>query len=410
MEEPGTESGGGGLRRRICLGVTLFALVLLPGCWSRREINDIAPVMGLGVDAGPAGQLEITFSIAQPPGAAGARGGAQQERGRPSRVVLSRVAPTVSEAIRWVQMSAPRRITLHHAGIVVIGERLAERGTDSLMDFLLRNPQVRLSARILMAKGVTPRELFQTEPLMRTTQSEAIRELENLRTNLVVRLKEYFVARASGSQGFILPVLYLRPPSAPTESAHVPELDLSGGAVFREDRVAATLNSEELRGALWLRGNPREGVITIPCPGYPDRMVSARIDSAHRKIRPVWDGRRLSFDVPLTGAVHVAEMHCALNLTDPAQVMQLEAALSREVARYATDVMRKVKEARTDPFLFGETLRATMPAVWRRVGGTRWEETWAATPVRVTAAVRILHADVTVETPPHTQRLPAGQE
>ena len=91
--------------------VSLLALVLVPlcsGCWSRREIQDLAFVTALGVDKGPEdGTLKLTVHIAKPFAVAGGEG--KKEPEKPFLVATS-IGSTSIEATRNFVKKTPGRL------------------------------------------------------------------------------------------------------------------------------------------------------------------------------------------------------------------------------------------------------------------------------------------------------------
>jgi spore germination protein KC len=352
-------------KRRLCAAVLAFAL-LLTGCWSRLEVNDLGMVVSLGVDRVEANLLEVTLSIALP--CAASSGKAQPATTRRPRIIVKRRGRTIAEAIRLVELSSPRRIRLDHANVVLLGERFGREGIDHLIDFLMRSPQMRLSGRIVMVEGVTPGELLEQEPIMRTTQAEALRELENGRAGIMMKLKDFFIARAHAHIAPILSVARLRPHATNESGAPSFEMELAGAVVFKADRVAFHLDAEEARAVNWLLTSARNAVVTSPCPGGGPGHVSAEIAETHRKIIPSWDGRRFAFRVELGGHLSLTDLQCHMAISGPEQVQALQDVLQKQLKTRMTNVIRKTQENRADPFAFGEIIRAKYPELWAQKG------------------------------------------
>lgn len=393
------------MSRRL-LALTLTGMLLLSGCWSRREINDLGPVISLGIDRTDDGQLDVTLAIGQP----GASPGGKVQKGpsRLSRVILRRQGDTIADALRLAELSSPRRIALDHSQIILFGERFAHEGVDALLDFLLRSPEVRLSARVLMVQGATPTELMVQEPLMRSTQSEALRELESARAGYMASLKEFFIARSTAHISPIISTVRLIPHSSSEAGGVENEVELSGAAIFRDDRVVLTLDESEVRAGVWLKKNPKDAAITAPCPGGKPGKFSVQVTRAKREIEPAVTGGKLSFRVDLTVSVKVVDIQCHEPLTDPKQLVKLADVVGADLTGRISETVRKLQEHKVDPWGFGELVRAKHPALWREVGGERWFETWAEVPVRVTAKLDVVHLNLSNQ-PPILEKKPSSR-
>ncbi len=374
------------MRRAIAL---LLLLPLLTGCWSRRELNDIALVIALGIDLVEEGVYEVTLAVAGS-GAAGGGKGQQGGESLPSRIVVSGQGRSFAGVLRDIELRLPRRINLTHTLIVVVGERLAEQGLGNTLDFILRAPEFRLQGNIMMVRGGSVRTLLETEPIMESLQTKALSEIAHARVGLEMRLWEFFSARATTYRTPMLPVVDLiqNPDTGPEGQRYAAKL---GGAVLlRNDRVIEYLDAREVRAIKWLRGHGREGVLTVPCgeePGQED--VSFRILQAGRRIRPTLQGGRPAFTVSLTGRLRVTEIQCTRPLMQHEVHEQLVRRAEEELHNLIVRVIEKLQAAEADPLFFGEQVRALYPAVWRQLGERRWGETWRETPVTVSVDLRL---------------------
>ncbi len=71
MRRAGPLKGVG--KRMLCL-LLIASLPILPGCWDRKELNEIALIRAIGIDQTEEGQIEVTLLQALPH-RAGTRGG-----------------------------------------------------------------------------------------------------------------------------------------------------------------------------------------------------------------------------------------------------------------------------------------------------------------------------------------------
>lgn len=148
----GARVPGRGTRWRRALALLGLALVLT-GCWDKLEMEDQIFVATLAVDRGERSRYRVAFRV---PIATemrvGILGGAGSGRGRTSELLVAE-ADTVAQAAFILNASVARRLTLRHLRGVVIGEDLAREGVHDLVAELLRNPEVRETAGIYVARG-----------------------------------------------------------------------------------------------------------------------------------------------------------------------------------------------------------------------------------------------------------------
>lgn len=368
------------MRRVVAL---LLLLPLLSGCWSRRELNDLALVIALGIDMVEPAVYEVTLAVAGP----GAAGGGSEQQGngsRPKTIVVTERGRSFTGILRQIELRLPRRVNLTHTLLVVVGERLAEHGLGDTLDFILRVPEVRLQGMIMMVRG-SVRTLLETQPLMEALQSKALIEIAQARVGLEMRLWEFFSALATDYRAAMLPVVDLVESSEAAQVGQRYLANLGGAAILKGDRVAVYLDAPEVRAIKWLRGHGREGVITVPCgaePGAED--VSFRITQASVRTRASLQGKQPAYTVQLRGKLRLSEMQCSRSVMQKHVQDQLVARAEDEVRDLVTGVIHKLQKAEVDPLFFGERIRAMHPSLWREVGLENWGETWRESTVSVT--------------------------
>lgn len=369
-----------------------MALLLLPGCWSRRELTDVAPVFTAGFDQTENGQIEVTLGLIRPAPNVDSRGGG-------GRVLVIRTAPTIADALRAIDVVTSRRISFRHTRIILIGERLARAGTDPVLDFLARSPQWRLSARPFVVRGTSIRGVIETRPLLDRFVADKLWKIEDTPAALATSLKDFLVARTADDVDAFMPTIGLYPhtsslPETPTE------LGLTGAVAFRKDRAVAFLGLDDASYALWLFRRGAASTITVPCPDAPARKVALEFTTIRRRIIPWWDGKAPSFQVLVYGDLRAVDAQCpTLDFLDLAAVQKVDTAVNKKAQQGVQHAIAIVQKAKSDPFRFGAHLRARFPDAWRQVGEAKWPETWSHAQVKVTAQFRIVHPGVTAPTP-----------
>ncbi|MFS8514751.1 MAG: hypothetical protein LOD87_13690, partial [Planifilum fulgidum] len=161
----------GGGKRALCL-LWVASLLILSGCWDRKELNEIALIRAIGIDRTEDGQVEVTLLQAIPQRAEDAGGG--EKTGGTQRVLSAR-SINIPEAKAKLQQKLGREIFTGHQEVVVFGERMARTGIREALDYMARQPQVRLDAVVFVSDS--PKEIFTTIPLAEITASESLYKL-----------------------------------------------------------------------------------------------------------------------------------------------------------------------------------------------------------------------------------------
>ncbi|MDN5322119.1 MAG: spore germination protein [Clostridia bacterium] len=371
--------------KKIAFLLLLFLLISpLEGCWSRREINEIAIVLGTGVDWTAEGKLRLTVQIANP-GAFVGEGGRGQEA---TNWVVSAESKTIEEAERVLAKMVPRDLHWDQSIILVLGEEMAKKGTNMVTDFFQRNIEPREIMWLMVAKGEA-KNFLETYSELEKTSAQAAGFLTRMKTGYSVQLWEY--AEMLASKG-------VQPVATRVEVKEVgvtPGLDLekmtpihkqveiSGVGVFKEDKLIGWLDEYETIGLLWLKNEFIKGVITIPSPSESNKEVSIKIRRGSTKIVPEFDGENLRFTIKVKVEGDMVEQQGREDLAKPDKIKALEKEMAEEIKRRAIVLLQKAQgEFGVDIFGFGDDFHRKYKKAWRELKD-QWDVKFAEAEVNI---------------------------
>lgn len=147
------------MKRSYPLFILLIVFLLFTtGCWNRRELNELAIALAIGIDSTKDGQFLLTAQVVNPGElATGNSGGGT---GTSPTVIYQAKGKTVFEAFRKMTKESPRKIYPSHLRILVIGESLAKKGIGKPLDLLTRDWELRSDFYIVVAKGMRAEEIL----------------------------------------------------------------------------------------------------------------------------------------------------------------------------------------------------------------------------------------------------------
>lgn len=70
------------VRKRVLAVLMLLSVIVMPGCWDKRELTDLAIISAIGIDRTNEGNYVLHFQIINPGNVAGGLQGAVLETGR----------------------------------------------------------------------------------------------------------------------------------------------------------------------------------------------------------------------------------------------------------------------------------------------------------------------------------------
>lgn len=383
------------MKKLVCL---LLLLSLLSGCWSRREITEVAFGGLMAIDWVDDAYL-VTLNILLPPqpgGGSGAAAGGQRGGGGDGSVwTIQTQAASIDEAIGRLDRISPRRVFLSHVRAVVFGEAMARRGIRPPLDALSRSVEIRPTLWV----GVTPGlggELLLARPTLELYPANGplgYHDLIPRRGSLgpAQRLVQVVALLLEEGIDLSLPALHLTAADSnprPALPQPDPEVLIGGAALFKDDRLTGWLQPEEARGLLWANNTAQLGTVQTPCPEGEGWVVHRLRDSSAR-LRAELRGDALAVEIRIAITTDINEVLCPHGPTSAAELRRFEQALAAEVAREVQSALAKMQEHGSDALGIGQALFRANPRAYRELA-ERWSEVFTELEVdlQIAASVR----------------------
>lgn len=366
------------MHRRICL-LLCAGLLLLTGCWDRVEVNDLGVVRIVGIDRAEAG-VRVSIRMLIPTRAtkeAGARGMITS--------IYSADGETIRDAVTRLQEKASRRLFWAHSGPIVIGEELAREGVRPVLDFWTRHREPRPTVLVAVVQG-TALDFLQSQPALERAVAESVREIINTRLQVRVSMVRFLEGMRTPGAHPVAPRLRAVPgfPGGPER-----EVQVSGTAIFKDDRLIGWLEEDETRGLLWLRNEVGPGVITVSIPH--GGKVSVETARGRTAVRPVFRQGKLRLAVSIRSEHELQENTAALDLDKPEVIEQVQGLLEQALRQRIRQTLDRVQhEFQVDALKFGEAVRRGAPVAWEQRLKARWSEEFPKVPVDLSITCRIV--------------------
>ncbi len=374
--------------------ITFFLLtsILLGGCWSHRELNEIGIVSGMGLDLTEEGKIAVTVQVITPSPFNNQSSKGERE---PVRVITSE-GETVFDAIRNLTSKSGDRIFHPHNQVYVFGEELARAGVQPVLDFLERDPEIRIMTWIILTEG-------KAEDVIRGRSSE-----DDIPTNHINRLIEDYRSTSKIVPTSLLTFItkLLKEGVEPTvgklsysEVKGEPIFFMEGGGVFKGDRLVDWLDPYEARGLLWVEGLVESGIVVVERKnidkkgnkgkgGFEDK-ISFEIVKSKSKVKPILNEDDLSILIELQVLANIGERMDHQVAEGREFIRELEELLSLEVKKEVEHIVAKAqKKYKSDILGFGLATHRKFPEYWRE-NKEEWDEIFTELDVEVKVKSRI---------------------
>ncbi|USK32041.1 Ger(x)C family spore germination protein [Bacillus sp. F19] len=377
--------------------ILIIVLLFTTGCWNRREINELAITLAIGLDKTMDGQYLVTAQVVNP-GEVAAKGGS---RGSSTVVIYQATGETIFEAIRKMTRESPRRIYPSHLRILVIGESLAKEGIGKPLDLLFRDWELRSDFYIAVSKGmnaegilkvptvlekIPANNLFDTLKVSEKAWSETSSvTLDDLIADLVSEGKQPVLtgieARIKGNEEAALSKTNEEMIDSPGR------LFFDGLSVFDKDKLIGWLDDKQSRTYNAVTNKVKSTVVNISCPKEGKAVLQLLKSKA--KVKGKVKNGKPEIDIEFHREYNVGEVECNIDLTKPEIIKKLEKIEEQRAKKMFEQSIKQVQEEfEVDIFGFGEAVHRAEPKAWKKLKKS-WEKEFEELPVNIKVDVKI---------------------
>ncbi|GIQ68751.1 Ger(x)C family spore germination protein [Xylanibacillus composti] len=356
-------------------------LLVLTGCWNNRELDQLAIVVGLGIDkAGQADQYRVSMQIVNP----GAMAVGQKSGGTVKAMPITLYAETGSsifEAMRKAANSVPLQPFFAHTQIIIIGEELAREGFSNLFDFYERSREFRMNAQILIAKEAKAEQVLSMfTPLENVSASGIMRRLEfasdTWGQSHAMTIKELIQTLVGESEPAISGIRIQGDPalgasSKNEEETKVPSfMSIDGIGLFKEGKLISWLDGPQARGTVFLLDELKGTSMSLPCDDKPEGAAIELLRSSTSTQVEVKHGRPL-FRIKVEQEGSVNELQCPMDISKKETLVKLQQEWAAATEKEIVAAVQAAKQAKSDIFQFGIRVGEQHPELWKE-----WKEEW----------------------------------
>lgn len=371
----------------------LCILLTLSGCWSSREIEDLSLYVGLGIDVGKETEFEkdiaaqggsypkknyVTATVQIAPGFSNSQ--SSQQSGSPSSGKTSYANEQLSgdsmlQIFRQFALRRDRPLIGHHLKVIVVSKDIAKKyGLDQLLDFVLRDNDIRPNCLVLISHHRALDVLTSQDPSrIPAFYLTGITNNSYLSNKILdpVLLSKLDAQMQSGSSFLLQNVL----------NSHG-EDKFSGGSIFdgKTTKFIGELSQTDLEGLSWLNSKKKGGVIkTHNKQGF---TVVYEIKKKKVKIIPKVVGNDISFHVKTESEGWLMEDWRAPEEEEKgAYLRELEKEFAELAEQQIRQVLYKLQHTyKVDVADFRDSLRIKEPKTWKKVKDD-WDKIFSTVPI-----------------------------
>ncbi len=283
---------------RTALVLVLLACLFVAGCNGAKETDEVAWIVSMIIDRADDGDLVVNYRIAVP--ATQAAGDSARAADKEPSTLVSVKASSLAEARNLLNASLSRGANLSHVTAIVIGEDLARAGIQDLVGPLLRFREFRGSTFLFVSRGPAGDVARANKPTIETYISRWVhnymRGYDEASYFLPLPLHDFYTRLKGRSGSPLAAVIAVSPnpgqdrpaarqPNSKVDTYLAGDLPIQGGnpvevtgtAVFREDKLVGFLDTGETRALAILLDKFPQGFIVVTDPLAPKHQVNVRL-------------------------------------------------------------------------------------------------------------------------------------
>ncbi len=351
--------------------------MLLTGCWDIIEPEKLGLVTLIGLDSSDGRIRMVIHEMTQQKQSSDSQ---QGSTGSSSLIKLHEsTAPTISEAIQKITLSDFRRTYFAHASAVIVSEELASSiGMDPIIDYFERNPDIRSTMWLLIAKKGQFNRIFNI-----STSIEPGADTGKIITG-IIRNRPAISYTANTINDFL--TLFWEKGSEPytsgislteipagkakqsedkkTDELNKYDLVIENTAVFKKDKLAGWMDNEESTGLLWATDNIKGGDLTVK---YDDKDIVLRIVKSGSSIKPLIVDGKMAIDIHVNVTSAIAESQVNIDYEQNETINKLQKLQAEEIKRQILAALNKSRVLNSDVLGFGNYFFGKYPKYWKMV-------------------------------------------
>lgn len=350
-----------------------------------RKFDTLAIVLGVGIDYDEEqNQVLFTTQIVK----------TEEFEGGERFFNITESGNNVSQAVRNVNNVSDRVLYVAHNQVVVIGRSAAENGIEQYLDYFFRDDEARYDVGLVMTEGTSENLLDRATNLgsipsqeitILVDNQEAMSECSRL------QILDFAIERNSHNMASVMPIIGIEEAEENPEKI---QFLVTGSGVFKEGKLAYTMDHEDTRGYLWGAGKVKNGKIILDdisvdiLSAGSDFRTDVIFDEGTAKGRLV-----MEFNVNVKASLAEVSQNLAQNTQE---IEKISLACEKMIIGEISDTVRASKEHNCDIFGAMDNLYRHNYRKWKQIEAD-WQSLYAGCDMRINVNVDIIRTGSLIE-------------
>ncbi|MBK1813909.1 Ger(x)C family spore germination protein [Clostridium sp. YIM B02505] len=339
------------LNRMVSALLIICLSVGLTGCYNYRDINRATFVTSIIYDIDENKNTVLYLDCVMPYRSTNE----SSEKGR--RMVFKGQGKTVLEAMRNASTFSSFKLNMTQCRAYIFSERAAKEGVGQFIDIMARDQEFLIRPYVFVFFGQVE-DLFtkvkSDEEYLGIFLNDLVYKMKSSPRTIATNLNDYLTNRINGGNVAVLGGLEI------VKDIMENRVQIKGGAILKNDKLAAKLSIEEALSYSFLSNNVQSGTLEINNPQNPDQFITLEILNSKTKTDLKYDGERIKLYKTINIRCDLAESQGRL-IVDRTVRDYIKSAEEQNVKKYLNMVFDTYKLQDLDVFKVGRLLEEKYP-------------------------------------------------
>ncbi|WP_110954139.1 Ger(x)C family spore germination protein [Anaerosinus massiliensis] len=344
--------------------IVLFC-ISLSGCWNYRGLNKISIVSGIAIDrqAGT-NNYHLTMEIIDFSEAG------KKDLGKPQ--LIESEGKTIFDAVRNAKKKLFKKLYFSDTKIIVISNQIAkEEGISSILDWFLRDAELRETIKPIISQEKTAKEILMVKGMDEKIVSEEIERMIDIDKKMVASTKKinnyqvFNLLQGEKETSLVLPAVHC------TLNQDKKIVELNGVAIFKADRLQGYLSAEETQYYLFGVDEIKGSIIAFPFARSNEKNqdnFSLEVNQNKTKRSYTFDENRLKVIFDVKTIADLGEVGTDIDVSKTDTLEQIKFAAESRLKENMEEVIKKSQlEFGCDVLGIGAIIHKSDPALWYKL-------------------------------------------
>lgn len=322
-----------------------FILTLLTGCYNYEELNNLAIVSAISISLNKNNQYEVIVQVVNPK-----KEQDSSSSNEPDFITFESTGSTLHESFRKLTKKSLKRIYGNQMQVVIIDESIAKNNLKDILDFLIREPEIRNEVYILIGKDKNILKIL--TPLNNISSQNIKESIENdtkrLGCSKIITLSDLIKDYKNPNIELTIPSIKISGNSNDgkeeknlEQSQTDTSIELDGIAVFKDNKLKGYLTDDESLTYNFITNKIKNTLIKLNYNNNNEYIITETISSKTKLIPNI---KNNTITINIKGTSAITELNKKIDIEKKENINKLEKKLNNKIEKFITINYQRIND------------------------------------------------------------------